>query len=394
MLNPYFVDMLKQDSAIFQLVQAAQARAKEIGMENVFDFSMGNPSVPVNPKYNEDIIKAVQSGDPRLHAYTPAAGLYEARAAVAKSLSENYGLPYKPEHIFMTVGCNAALEHSFRAIGCPGEEVLTFAPCFTEYVLYTYGAGLKLKVVPANLETFQINLEAFEEMLNPNVCAVLINSPNNPSGVVYSTETIDKLAAILRAKGQEYGHPIYLVSDEPYRDLVFEGVDSPYIAAHYENTLTCYSYSKSLSIPGDRLGYLAVCPNCEDAEKIIQMCTQISRCIGFNGVNTVSQLAIIDNITTFSDLSVYEKNKNILYPALTEMGYEMVEPGGTFYLFPKALEPDANAFSERAKQFDLMLVPSDTFGVTGYFRIGHCVPTEKVERSLPAFKKLAQSYGL
>jgi aspartate aminotransferase len=229
-------------------------------------------------------------------------------------------------------------------------------------------------------------------MLNDKVMAVLINTPNNPSGIVYSTETIDKLAMILTEKEEEYGHPIYIISDEPYREIVFEGVDSPFVAAHYHNTMTCYSFSKSLSLPGERIGYIAVNPACEDAALLVEMFGQISRGIGHNCPPSIIQLAVTKALYDTADLSVYETNKNILYTELTKMGFDIVEPGGTFYMFPKALEADAVAFSNKAKELDLLLVPSDSFGVPGHFRISYCIPTEKVERSIPVFQKLADMY--
>ena len=231
-------------------------------------------------------------------------------------------------------------------------------------------------------------------MITPKTMAVLINTPNNPSGIVYSTATIDKLAQILTEKSKEYGHEIYIISDEPYREIVFAGVDAPFVAAHYDNTITCYSFSKSLSLPGERIGYIAVNPACKDAAKIVDMCGQISRGIGHNCPPSLIQLAVARVLDQTADLSVYENNKNILYRELTRIGYQIVEPGGTFYMFPKALEESAVAFCEKAKQHDLLLVPSDSFGVPGHFRISYCVPTEKVERSIPVFEQLAREYGL
>ena len=292
----------------------------------------------------------------------------------------------------MAIGAAGALAHAFRAVNNPGDEVLTFAPCFSEYKPYTAGASLKLSIVPADIDSFQINFEAFEQMLTPSVTSVLINSPNNPSGIVYSTETIKRLADILTAKSEEFGHPIYLISDEPYRDIVFTGTDSPYIANYYKNTLTCYSFSKSLSLPGERIGYLAVNPECEGAENIIAVCPQISRTIGQNGPASLMQRTIIDVCGDTADLSVYEENKKILYDALLSYGYSCVEPGGTFYMFPRSLEPDSYAFCEKAKEKNLMLVPGDIFGCPGHFRIAYCVPTERIQKALPVFKELAEEY--
>lgn len=298
---------------------------------------------------------------------------------------------YTAEHIFMTTGAAGAVAHAVRCVTEPGDEILTFAPFFPEYNPYINQTGAVLKVVPANLENFQINFEAFEEMLTDKVMAVLVNTPNNPTGVAYSSETLTKLAAVLEAKQKEYGHDIFLISDEPYREIVFAGADAPYVSKFYNNTLSCYSYSKSLSLPGERIGYVAVNPKCTDAEYIVGMCGQISRGIGHNCPPSIIQLAVAKTVDMTSDLSVYEKNMNILYEELLRLGFECVKPGGTFYIFPKALEPDAKVFCEKAKKYDLILVPSDSFGCAGYFRMAYCIETEKVERSIVALRKFVET---
>lgn len=393
MINKYYTSMLSEKDIIFEIFQYSQEKAKIVGAENIYDFSLGNPSVPAPPSVNDTIIKNVRELDAlSLHGYSPGMGIPEARASIAESLNQKYGCHYQPENIFMAIGAAGALAHAFRAVNNPGDEVLTFAPYFSEYKPYTAGASLKLSIVPADIDSFQINFEAFEQMLTPSVTSVLINSPNNPSGIVYSTETIKRLADILTAKSEEFGHPIYLISDEPYRDIVFTGTDSPYIANYYKNTLTCYSFSKSLSLPGERIGYLAVNPECEGAENIIAVCPQISRTIGQNGPASLMQRTIIDVCGDTADLSVYEENKKILYDALLSYGYSCVEPGGTFYMFPRSLEPDSYAFCEKAKEKNLMLVPGDIFGCPGHFRIAYCVPTERIQKALPVFKELAEEY--
>ena len=393
MINKYYTSMLSEKDIIFEIFQYSQEKAKIVGAENIYDFSLGNPSVPAPASVNDTIVKNVKELDAlALHGYSPGMGIPETRAAIAESLNQKYGCHYRPENIFMAIGAAGALAHAFRAVNNPGDEVLTFAPCFSEYKPYTAGASLKLSIVPADIDSFQINFTAFEQMLTPSVTSVLINSPNNPSGIVYSTETIRRLADILTAKSGEFGHPIYLISDEPYRDIVFTGTDSPYIANYYKNTLTCYSFSKSLSLPGERIGYLAVNPECEGAENIIAICPQISRTIGQNGPASLMQRTIIDVCGDTSDLSVYEENKKILYDALLSYGYSCVEPGGTFYMFPRSLEPDSYAFCERAKEKNLMLVPGDIFGCPGHFRIAYCVPTERIQKALPVFKELAEEY--
>lgn len=393
MLNQNFIDMCGQKSVIRELFAYGSERAKEIGYENVFDYSLGNPSVPVPESFTQEMIRLLQEEDAvALHGYSPSLGIDSVRQAVAVSLNDRFDMPYRKNDIFMVSGAAGAVAHAARAVTVPGDEILTFAPFFPEYMHYINQTGAVLKVVPADISTFQINFDAFLDSLNEKVMAVLINTPNNPSGIVYSTETIDKLAQILLEKEQEFGHPIYLISDEPYREIVFDGVDAPFVAAHYHNTITCYSFSKSLSLPGERIGYIAVNPACEDAELLVEMFGQISRGIGHNCPPSIIQLAVAKSLYDTADLSVYETNKNILYTELTKMGFEIVEPGGTFYMFPKALESDARAFSDKAKELDLLLVPSDSFGVSGYFRISYCIPTEKVERSIPVFQKLADMY--
>ncbi len=393
MLSQHYIDMTSQKSAIRELFDYGSKRAKEIGYENVFDYSLGNPSVPAPQAFTDALMDLIQNMDPvALHGYSPSLGIPSVRQAVADSLNQRFGMNFKMEDIFMAVGAAGAIAHAVRAVTVPGDEVITFAPFFPEYYHYVNGTGAVLKVVPADATSFQINFEAFEELLNPKTMAVLINTPNNPSGIVYSTATIEKLAAILTAKSKEYGHPIYIISDEPYREIVFQGVDAPFVAKHYDNTIICYSFSKSLSLPGERIGYVAVNPACTDAALIVDMCGQISRGIGHNCPPSLIQLAVARVLDMTADLSVYETNKNILYKELTRIGFDIVEPGGTFYLFPKALEENAGAFCERAKAHDLLLVPSDTFGCPGHFRICYCIPTEKVLRSIPVFEELAKEY--
>lgn len=393
MLSQHFLDMTSQKSVIRELFDYGQTRAKEVGYENVFDYSLGNPSVPAPQEFSDALIDLIQNTDPvALHGYSQSLGIASVRQAVADSLNSRFSMDFKMEDIFMTVGAAGAIAHAVRAVTVPGDEIITFAPFFPEYYPYINESGAVLKVVPADITSFQINFEEFEKMLSPKTMAILINTPNNPSGIVYSAETIDKLASVLTAKSKEYGHDIYIISDEPYREIVFAGVDAPFVAKHYDNTIVCYSFSKSLSLPGERIGYIAVNPACRDAAAIVDMCGQISRGIGHNCPPSLIQLAVARVLNKTADLTVYEENKNILYKELTRIGFDIVEPGGTFYMFPKALEEDAVAFCERAKKHDLLLVPSDTFGCPGHFRISYCIPTEKVLRSIPVFEKLAKEY--
>lgn len=389
MISKKYSSMLNNTSIIREFAQYASKRAAEIGAENVFNYTIGNPSVPTTDDFNKGLIDLIQNEDSlALHGYSPTLTIYSVRKAVAESLNRRFGMEYVPEDIFMTSGAAGALAHAIRCVTEPGDEVITFAPYFPEYVPYVDGTGAVLKVVPADITSFQINFDAFLEMMNPNVQAILINSPNNPSGIVYSTETITHLAQILTEKQEEYGHDIYLISDEPYREIVFEGTDSPFISKFYDNTICCYSFSKSLSLPGERIGYVAVNPKCKDAELIINMCGQVSRFTGHNCPSSLIQLGVAKVLDETSDLSIYEKNKNILYKELTAMGYECVEPGGTFYMFPKTPIADANEFCNMTThELDLILVPGDSFMCPGHMRLAYCTTTDMVERSLPLFEK-------
>nr|WP_297864019.1 pyridoxal phosphate-dependent aminotransferase [uncultured Acetatifactor sp.] len=391
MLVQKYKDMLSGKSVIRELSEFATARGQEIGYENVFDYSLGNPSVPAPREFTDEMIRMLnQMGTNELHGYSPSLGIPGVREAVAMSLEKRFGLPYRKEHIFMAVGAAGALAHAFRLVTEPGDEILTFAPYFPEYGPYVNLTGAVLKVVPPDTESFQIHFAKFEEMLTEKVMAVLINTPNNPSGVVYSAETLERMADLLRKKSAEYGHTIYLISDEPYREIVFQGVDAPCVSAFYDDTIMCYSFSKSLSIPGERIGYVAVNPACRDAEDMVYMCGQISRGIGHNCPPSIIQLAVAKVLDKTADLSVYETNMNLLYQEMTELGFTCVKPGGTFYIFPRALEEDAKEFCRKALKYDLILVPGDTFGAPGYFRMAYCIDTEKVERSLAALRRFVK----
>lgn len=393
MLNQQYMDMLKNKSVIREIFMYGKARAAQIGYENVFDYSLGNPSVPCPQAFTDEMVRLLTQEEPvALHGYCPSQGDPVFRAAVAEHLAGKYGLPYKTEHIFPTTGAAGAVAHALRAVTKPGDEVITFAPFFPEYGPYVAGAGAALRVTPAKAPAFQPDLDAFAEMLNENTAAVLINTPNNPSGVVYSAQTLARLAQLLTEAGKKYGRPVYLISDEPYRDIVFDGKACPYPAAFYPHTLSCYSFSKSLSLPGERIGYVAVTPGCEGENVLVDMMAQISRFTGHNCPPSLIQRACAACLDVTSDLSVYETNMNLLYDKLTQLGFTVERPGGTFYIFPKALEEDAVAFANKAKEFDLLLVPGDSFGAKGYVRLAYCIDTEKVERSLPAFEKLAAAY--
>lgn len=395
MINQDFKAMLSARSVIREQSEFASELGAKIGYENVFDYSLGNPSVPTHPAFTETMIRLLRECDPvALHGYSPSLGIASVREKVAKSLNERFGMDYETKHIFMAIGAAGALAHALRAVTRPGDEVITFAPYFPEYGQYVNRTGAVLRIVPADTETFQINFEAFEQMLGPNVHAVLINSPNNPSGIVYSAETIERMANLLRRKQAEYGHDIFLISDEPYREIVFAGFECPYVSQFYDNTISCYSFSKSLSLPGERIGYVAINPRATDADIFAIICGQISRGIGHNCPASLIQLAVAENLDKTSDLSVYETNRNLLYDKLVELGFEVVKPGGTFYIFPKALEDDAVEFCKKARKYNLILVPSDSFGVPGYVRMAYCIDTEKVVRSLGAIEQFVkEEYG-
>ena len=395
MINEDFKSMLTQRSVIREQSEFASELGARIGYENVFDYSLGNPSVPTHPEFTRTLVDLLETSDPvAIHGYSPSLGIMSVREKVAASLNARFGMDYEAKHIFMAIGAAGALAHALRAVTKPGDEVLTFAPYFPEYGQYVGRTGAALKVVPANTADFQINFEAFEQMLGPNVQAVLINTPNNPSGIVYSSATLQRLSDILRQKQREYGHDIFLISDEPYREIVFSGADSPYVSRFYDNTVSCYSFSKSLSLPGERIGYVAANPRCEDAEYIVPMCGQISRGTGHNCPASLIQLAVAECLDETSDLGVYETNMELIYAELKKLGFTVVKPSGTFYIFPKALEEDANAFCKKAMKYDLALVPGDSFGCPGYFRMAYCIDTEKVRRSFAALEKfVAEEYG-
>ena len=391
MLVQKYKEMLNGKSVIRELFDFAMKRGNEIGYENVFDYSLGNPSVPVPQEFTNKMIQMLKEENPtKLHGYSPSLGIPSVLKAVATSLNGRFGMNYTQEHIFMATGAAGALAHALRCVSQPGDEILTFAPFFPEYTPYVNLTGAQLKVVPPNTKDFQINVEAFRDMITEKTAAVLINTPNNPSGIVYSLETIQTLASILEEKSKEYNHPIYIISDEPYRELIFEGVEAPCVSKYYDKTLVCYSFSKSISLPGERIGYVAANPQDEDAKLIIQMCGQISRGIGHNCPPSIIQLAVAEVLDLTSDLSVYETNANILYRELIELGFTVVKPGGTFYIFPKALEEDAKVFCQKALKYDLILVPGDSFGCPGYFRMAYCIDTDKVERSLVALRKFVK----
>ena len=399
MINETFRAMLGKKSVIRELSELATrmvAESDPVHPLELFDYSLGNPSVPVPREVNETAARFLLTGDPaKVHGYSPTLGIPEVKEKLAASLARRFGIPYTAGDIFPTSGAAGALAHAFRLVTKPGDTILTFAPYFPEYGPYIAPTGCRLVLVPADTKAFQIDFDALDRLLTPDVMALLINTPNNPSGAVYSAETLTSLADLLARKEKAFGHEIWLISDEPYREIVFDGGQQPYPASFWPRTLTCYSFSKSLSMPGDRIGYVAVNPACGCSRELVAMCGQISRGIGHNCPTSLMQLTVAECCDMTSDLSVYETNMNLLYDCLTSLGVEVVRPGGTFYMMPKAPEADANAFSRKALQHRLVLVPCDTFGLPGYFRIAYCTDTEKVRRSLDAFRELMhEEYGV
>lgn len=382
-------------SVIREIFEYAKHRKAEIGAENVFDYSIGNPSVPSPDIVKETLTSLLTEKDPAiLHGYTSAQGDLVVRKSIADYLNATYAAGVSEDLIYLTVGAAAALTISLNAVLADNtnEEVIVFAPFFPEYKVFIEKAGGKLVAVPAKAPDFQIDFDAFEKAISPKTKAVIVNSPNNPTGVVLSEDTIRKLSEILEAAEKTYGHSIYLIADEPYRELVYGNIEVPYLTKFYNDTLVCYSFSKSLSLPGERIGYVLVSPKATMASDVYAAILGAGRALGFVCAPALFQYLIPSCLGKTADISVYEKNRTLLYENLTNNGYTCASPDGAFYLFVKALEDDAYAFCERAKQYELLLVPSDDFGYPGYVRIAYCVTTEQIERSLPAFKALAASY--
>lgn len=393
MISEKMLGLGKKSSAIRAIFEYGKKRKAEIGEENVFDFSLGNPSVCPPSVVNETIKKLIDEADPMdLHGYTSAPGDMDTRSAVASYLAKTYGTDDTAENIYMTVGAAASLTITLGALVCEGDEVIVLAPYFPEYRVFAEHAGAKLCEVPCRKGDFQIDIEALSGAVNEHTKAVIVNSPNNPTGVVLSDESVKALTSVLSEKEKEYNHPIYIISDEPYRELVY-GVSAPYIPNYYNNTISCYSFSKSLSLPGERIGYICVSKKCDDWSDIFFAVCGAGRALGFVCAPSLMQKVIPTCIGKTSDTSIYDTNRKLLYNTLTSYGYECVYPDGAFYMFVKAFEDDAITFCEKAKAHELLLVPSDSFGVKGYVRISYCVTTEQVERALPAFRALAKDYG-
>ena len=394
MISGKMYELGTKKSTIRTIFEFGQKRVKEVGRENVFDFSLGNPSVPA-PAFVKAAIIDILENTPsvEVHGYTVAPGNPEVRETLAASISRRFGVNVSGKNLFLTAGAAAAITVTFKALAEEGDEFIAFAPFFPEYKCFVESVGAKLAVVPAREEDFQINFEALERFFSPKVKALIVNSPNNPSGAVYSAETVKKLSDILRAKEKEYGHPIFLISDEPYREIAY-GIDVPYLTKYYENTVVCYSYSKSFSLPGERIGYILVPDEICDFERIYGAIAGAARVLTHVNAPSLFQRVVARCADKKPDLSDYEKNGTLLYEGLIGAGFSCVKPQGAFYLFPKSLEPDDYAFCERAKKYDLLLVPGRDFGCPGHFRAAYCVDREMIKRSLSRFRKLAEEYRL
>ena len=395
MVNQEYYNLGTAPSIIRQLFAYGLEQAAKVGADKVYDYSLGNPSIPAPKKVNESIKKIVDEMDSiKLHGYSMAAGFDTARAAVAKDLAERFGLDVKASELFFTCGAAPALISIIKALIVDADsEIMAVAPFFPEYRPFVNANGGKLVVVPADTKAFQIHLDEVEKRITKNTQGIIINSPNNPSGVVCTEETLKGLAALLERKSKEYGHPIYIIADEPYRELVYGGVKVPFIPCLYKNTIVCYSYSKSLSLPGERIGYVYVPGFADDADAVYAAIAGAARIMGHVCPPTLMQKVIEYCAEERPDLVAYDENRNLLYNSLREMGYECAKPDGAFYLFVKAPNGDANAFSEKAKlEHNLLVVPADGFGCPGYFRLSYCVANDMIQRSLPAFKAMIESY--
>ena len=379
-------------SCIRELFEYGRARAAVVGPENVFDFSLGNPSIPSPTEVNEAVRQILADTDPlQVHGYTSAVGDLEARTAISRDLNERYGAETSPEDFFLGCGAAPELTAVFKALAVPGGELLVQAPYFPEYVPFAQEAGLIFRPIPADVPDFQMRLPALEAMLTPATQAVLVNSPNNPSGVVYTRQTLTALAELLERKSLEFGHPIYVISDEPYRELSY-GVEVPFLPLIYPNTVVCYSYSKSLSLPGERIGYIYVPKAAQDSRELYAAIAGAARSLGHVCAPSLWQKVIARCARLRPDLDAYDRNRRKLYEGLTEMGYETARPDGAFYLFVKAPGGDAEAFSEKAKRHDLLVVPGDGFGCPGYFRLCYAVSYDTICRSLPVFRAVLEEF--
>ena len=391
MINEKMYGLGDEPSVIRELFAYGLARKAEIGADNVYDFSIGNPSVPAPPVVRETMEELLKDDPVALHAYSPSAGLPDVRETIAAALAARYGVKASASNVYLTAGAAAALAASITAVTHPGDEVVVISPYFPEYRTWIEAAGCTVVEVPALSPSFQPDVEALAAAIGPKTSAVIINSPNNPVGAVYTLESLEALAAMLRAKEEEMDRPLYLISDEPYREITY-GVEVPWVPSLYARTIVCYSYSKALSLPGERIGWVYVSDSAPDADELSVAIAGAGRALGYVCAPVLLQRVAARCVNEPSDVAAYAENRRILTEGLSALGYEYVEPDGAFYLWARALEPDAGAFSERAKQYELLLVPSDSFGVPGWCRLSYCIDRSTIERSMPAFRALKESY--
>lgn len=392
MLNEKMVSLGSRRSVIREIFEYGKKRKAEIGEENVFDFSLGNPSVPAPAAVTAALERIIKETDPvRLHGYTSAQGDMAVRAKIAGSIEKRFGFPANKDLIYMTCGAAASLTVTLNALVNSGDEIIIPAPFFPEYRVFAENAGARVVTVMCREPDFQLDIKAIESAVNEKTKAIIINSPNNPTGAVFSPDTIKALSDMLVRKQAEYGTDIYIIADEPYRELSY-GAEVPYIPKYYANTAVCYSYSKSLSLPGERIGYIFIPESANNSKKLYAAVCGAGRALGFVCAPSLMQYTVAECTYALPDISTYKKNRDLLFGGLTDYGYKAVPPDGAFYLFVKSPEPDANAFCERAKKYELLLVPSDDFGCPGYVRISYCVTAEQIEKSLPAFKALIEEY--
>ncbi len=393
MISKNMKALVEQSAAISALFTEGKRMRQILGKKNVFDFGIGNPNVKAPLSVNKTAIEILETMDSlALHSYTDSAGIFSVRQSIAESLNRRFEEEYTAENIVMTTGAAGGLSVILKVLLDQGDEVLTFAPYFSEYDVYTANAGGKLIAIAPNLPSFLPDATKLEEAITPKTKAILMNTPNNPTGVVYDEETLKKISGVLRAKAWEFGTTIYLISDEPYRELVYDGAVVPYIPKFYENTIVAYSYSKSLSLPGDRIGYLTIPSSVQDFEDVVFGAGVANRVLGFVNAPALQQLVVAKCCDEKSDIAFYDKNRELLYNALTKYGYTCAKPQGAFYLFVKALEEDDVAFVNKAKEFGILMTPGRGFGCKGYVRIAYCVARDTIERSLPSFEKLAKAY--
>jgi len=393
-MNEKMLKLGNNRSIIRELFEFSKQKKAELGDDKVFDFSLGNPSVPPADCVNETLIDLLKNEDPcYVHGYTSAPGDVEVRNAIANDLNSRYGTSYDASMIYMTCGAAASLCITIRAlIENSTDEILAVAPFFPEYRVFAEAAGATFKVVPADLKSFEINFDELVKIINPNTKGIIINSPNNPSGVVYSKNSLMKLAELLSEKQKEYNHPIYIICDEPYREIAYDNIEVPHIPSLYNNTIICYSYSKSLSLPGERIGYILTPNTLDDYKNIYAACLGAGRAYGYVCAPSIFQKLIAKCANQTSNMSAYAENRDILYNGLTKIGFECVYPQGAFYLFVKSPEKDSMSFMEKAKKYNLIIVPSNSFGVDGYVRLSYCVSKDTIVNSLPAFAELMKEY--